>query len=255
MWQWVSWRIAQKRSSGSDAKSKCFQRNLNSRSETIQIQVSKILITTITWETMMSENLRISVQFIFSSYRLDVRFSETAMREIVGNVEKNANSWSVFFHFRISLVISFALVSKLRWRSGEKPSSIVVLNRKRSHVAISRFFPLLSVDCKRADRRSPALQRECIFSGKRNIYPRSPRQLAYYKAMQKHDRHLVRSSGNGKNLFGDGDGARLSTQRNGSQDYFVSSSSRSGENSVYPETWWKKSIHICDRCMMPCTIW
>ena len=31
------------------------------------------------------------------------------------------------------------------------------------------------------------LQKECIFSGKKNIYPRSPRQLAYFEAMKKHD--------------------------------------------------------------------
>jgi len=124
-------------------------------------------------------------------YRLDVQFfSETAMREIVGNIEKKRklmeSVFSVSLHQSGDLL--FALGEKKpveRW--GGAIAQLLALIEKGHMLRFPDFSQYCRLMAREPDVDLLALQKECIFSGKRNIYPRSPRQLTYYKSMQRND--------------------------------------------------------------------
>ena len=124
-------------------------------------------------------------------FRIEIRFlQEKAMRDIVGSMEKKKKLLERVFSVAIH-------------QAGDQ---LFILGEKepvqKCADAISQFLSMIQKghllrmpDFEQFSRllmREPEvdliqLQKECIFSGKKNVYPRSPRQLAYFEAMKRHD--------------------------------------------------------------------
>ena len=125
---------------------------------------------------MMSEKLA-SIGTIHAfhkaPYRLDVQFfSETAMREIVGNVEKKRKLmervFSISLHQSGDLI--FALGEQKPLEVWKKAIIQLLSLIEKGHLL---RFPDFSHYCRLIAREPTvdlsALQKECIFSGKRNL--------------------------------------------------------------------------------------
>jgi phosphate starvation-inducible PhoH-like protein len=124
-------------------------------------------------------------------YRIEIRFvEERAMREIVGNLEKKRKLmervFSVGLHQSGDLL--FVLGEKEKVTACAKGIRQLLAMIKKGHtLRFSDFEQFCRLMSREPSVDLLRLQKECIFSGKKNVYPRSPRQLAYFEAMKKHD--------------------------------------------------------------------
>ena len=142
----------------------------------------------------MSEELAVVGEvhsFHKAPYRIEIRFlHEQAMREIVGNLEKKSKLLERLFSVALhqSGDQLFVLGEQDKVSSCAKAITQLLGMIKQGHML---RYPDFEQFCRLMAREPGvdllALQKECIFSGKKNIYPRSPRQLAYFEAMKKHD--------------------------------------------------------------------
>ena len=124
-------------------------------------------------------------------FRIEVRFlQEQAMREIVGSMEKKKKLLERIFSVAIHQAGAqlFVLGEKEAVeRCGAAIAQFLAMIQKGHLLRMPDFEQFSRLMAREPNVDLVKMQKECIFSGKKNIYPRSPRQLAYYEAMKKND--------------------------------------------------------------------